>query len=186
MDVETAFKANGSCSGALVKARKAAQRQEAEALVAAELREKPFYALVRLYILADTLSVLGLRDQIITCLILTYGRRAKTCDSEELDELFWGNYSTWTGPFNIRDIIRLAHEHFRFDPLTRLLSILYCDAVNEETQMLYGHTLDAAFLSLALTEMRLRWIERETFTQWQLPGKICKYHKHDVPCALNN
>ena len=193
VNAEKASKATNSTasSTAVSLAVEIAKLAESKALRAAEIREKPFYALIRLYTMADKYSVVGLRNQIITSLMTIYGSRAILYQSITIDELFWNKWSAWTGPNNIADAMNSAHKHFsRFshynsDPLTRLLPILYCDSIGWGTHLMWGHTLGAEFLNLAFGEMRRRLVEAKV-PQRQLPGTICEYHMHDVPCALKS
>jgi len=159
---------------------------DSEALDHANYQDLPFVALVSLYILADSLLVRGLRDQIIPLLIEVYGYSYFVSRPKGVVLRFWRRLDSPRRPAGLPSPavgINLAWERTSKDSqLRQVLLKLFCDNVDHKISS--EEPYNAEFLLEAVRVVLYRWVENAGTTDWATKGAICDHHIHDVKCPL--
>ena len=154
------------------------------ALSRANFFDLPFCPLIKLYIMAGYLQALGLKDQIITMLIVVYGH---VSSDRTIQIRFW-YVKEDEGEKDLDDPAKGINLAWNMCPeedhLRCLLMKLFCDNTGsaEKFEKRGGEALHPDFIKAMYEEMRDRWKLKSPITPWEEPGEICKYHTHDVPC----
>ncbi len=161
---------------------------DSEALDHANYQDLPFLALISLYILADSLLVRGLRDQIIPLLIEVYGYSYFASRPKGVILRFWRRPDSLEGPAGLPSPaigINLAWERTSKDSqLRQVLLKLFCD--NVDSRISSEEPYNAEFLLEAVSVVLYRWIENAGTTNWATEGAICNHRIHDVRCPLQS
>ena len=158
-----------------------------EALDRANHQDLPFTALISLYILADSLLVRGLKDQIITLLVEVYGYSRLENRPKGISLGFWNQKlpGRMTGLPSPTIGINLAWKKTPENcHLRQVLLKLFCE--NASTEIYVKEPYDPEFLSEAVCMIAGMWIGNDGTTDWAAKGGICRYHVHDVKCRLEN
>lgn len=174
-------------SEALNRRHKKGSNTDSDALDDANYQDLPFVALISLYILADSLLVRGLRDQIIPLLIEVYGYSYFASRPKGVVLRFWGGSDLQGHPALPSPAIgiNLAWEKTSKDSqLRQVLLKLFCDNVDEDISS--EEPYNAEFLLEAVSVILSRWIENAGTTDWAKKGAICEHHIHDVECPLQD
>lgn len=159
-----------------------------EALDHANYQDLPFVALISLYILADSLLVRGLRDQIITLLIEVYGYSTFKSQPKGVTLRFWMSPDVSWSPAVLPSPavgINLAWDKTTKNSLLRrVLLKLFCDNVKSNTSS--EEPYNAEFLLDAVKMVVQRWTKNTGTSNWAKKGAICNYHIHDVECPFQD
>ena len=141
-----------------------ARRVEEKAIHTATVREYPFLQLVALYVLADSLQVRGLKDEIVTKLFEIYAM------NKNVSKLYWDPVTA----FN------LAYEKLPdSSPLREFLVALHVYKMKAESKAnrsMYNHE----FLCDALDEVLRNWKNGPKPPKWDDAFTVCAWHEHDV------
>ncbi|KAL8718375.1 MAG: hypothetical protein Q9225_004483 [Loekoesia sp. 1 TL-2023] len=160
-------------------------------------RAAPFDKIVELYVLADYLQVIFIRDLIITKLIMVYGDTSPPKTKKTNRVRFWHlsrlppeerpDDLPYPGPAIAKAWSQLSES----DPLCKVLVLLYCDncITARETLQYTDHDdhaerLHPKFLEACFDEAQRRWREGKGRTDWLGGESICRWHSHGgAPCA---
>ncbi|KAL8721199.1 MAG: hypothetical protein Q9225_002085 [Loekoesia sp. 1 TL-2023] len=168
-------------SRATSRAKLLARTRTSDLYELARYRDLPFDKLIDLYLLADYLQILGLRDQIIDRLVDVYG--SYSMGDTARPPSFWG----WTGaarpqwlPDPVSSINAAWSASSKDSKLFRLLVTLFSENTIPAAEALQdGESLNPEFLTAALVEAQDRWVSHRDNTDWEDPHAACAYHVHD-------
>ena len=158
-------------------------------------KDAPFTSLIGLYILADSLQIHNLRDQIITVLIDNYGfekpsKPSDETDPEECPTLWWSaDEKTKTLELECPSVgINMAWEKLPHNSmLCKLLVTCFCDNVTYVKKRTDQEQYHPDFLAAVADKYAWRWAKSLDVTDWDCEGEMCSYHEHGpaVECSFS-